>query len=174
MERLYFIDFEASSFEGYPIQCGIACLPLTGPIIHETYWVRPTGAWMLQHEWDPEAAQAHGIKMNDLMDHGQNPDWVCEGLNDHLGDNKVYCRSLDHDGRWLTMLYDATGMVPAFTLERYSELLDKLGVGYLGHDHLANEAVEYLTENGFEVGRRYRPSAVMMAAEVKMARENAV
>ncbi|MEG3617639.1 hypothetical protein V5T82_04140 [Magnetovibrio sp. PR-2] len=169
--NLFFIDFEASSFDGYPIEVGIAKLHPMGTIMHEAYWIRPTGEWMLKHEWDPVATKEHGLNLNIIMDHSQNPDWVCKGLNNHFDDNVVFCRSLKHDGRWLSMLYKAAGMECPFKIVEYQHLLDKFGVNAYEHTKIINVAVDFLTENGEEVGNRYRPSAIMMAAEVKFARK---
>jgi hypothetical protein len=114
------IDIEASGFGkgSYPIEIGYympdgsAFCTLISP---EADWTH----------WDSSAEAAHGIAREQLASHGKPVAEVCLVLNRSLRGQRVYCDAWGHDYVWLSVMYDAAGLVPAFQLKDIRELLSE-------------------------------------------------
>ncbi len=112
------IDIEASGFGrgSYPIEVGYY-LP-----DGQTYCtlIQPAADW--QH-WDESAEAVHGIRRDILLAKGRPALDVCLDLNRQLRGQHVYCDAWAYDYVWLSRLYDAVDMVPAFQLKDLRDLL---------------------------------------------------
>lgn len=115
-----FIDIEASGFGkgSYPIEVGF--VDATGGLFCTL--VQPEADW--QH-WDAEAEALHGIARPLLGTHGKPAAWVAQQLNERLHGQTVYCDGWAQDYPWLSRLFDAAEMAPAFKLEDLRTLLSE-------------------------------------------------
>ena len=111
------IDLEASGFggESYPIEVGFV-LP-NGR--QECTLVRPEPNW---HHWDESAYQVHGISRELLVAFGRPAELVARWLNLRLTGLTVYSDAWGHDYAWLSVLYDAANMIPAFKLDHLARV----------------------------------------------------
>ena len=95
-----FIDIEASSLTGWPIEIGLSRL---GPIGIETWscLIQPRPGWR-EADWDPRSAEIHGIAREQLHT-APAADMVAEAVEARLGAH-VLSDCPEFDGKWLTML----------------------------------------------------------------------
>lgn len=112
------IDIEASGFGrgSYPIEIGYY---LPDGQAYCTL-IQPAADW--QH-WDESAEAVHGIRRDILLAKGRPALDVCHDLNRQLRGQYVYCDAWSYDYVWLSRLYDAVDMVPAFQLKDLRDLL---------------------------------------------------
>jgi hypothetical protein len=105
-----FIDFEASSLakDSYPIE--VAWVFEDGR--SEAHLIRPAPTWT---DWDPRAAEIHGLLRADLVARGVPVEKVAARLLDQLGEHLVYASSPSWDGKWLSLLLRA-GDLPRHAL----------------------------------------------------------
>lgn len=112
------IDIEASGFGrgSYPIEVGYY-LP-----DGQAYCalIRPEAEWT---HWDASAEAVHGISREMLLARGRPALEVGLELNRHLCGQLIYCDAWSYDYVWLSKLYDAAELVPAFRLKDLRELL---------------------------------------------------
>jgi len=100
-ENFYFLDVEASAFDGYPIEVGWAVVPArfeddpNSHIQSDAFLIRPTQAGVDSetYPWDPRAEALHGISMNDLMTKGLPISECCQVLEAALANKAVWCDS---------------------------------------------------------------------------------
>ncbi|MBF0267834.1 MAG: hypothetical protein HQL44_04520 [Alphaproteobacteria bacterium] len=107
-----FIDFEASSFDGYPVEVGWAVAePETGLITTEGYIIRPTQEWLDDAaRWDLSAQKIHGLSQQELIHHGESVKVVADRLEKALGGHlEVYSDNVAYDGFWMNQLATAAG-----------------------------------------------------------------
>ena len=97
-----FLDFEASSFDGYPIEVAIS-MP-DGEI--RSWLIRPARGWT---DWSAKAEALHGISRELLARDGVSASEVARELNALLTGRVVYTDSPDYDGRWCRLLFEAAG-----------------------------------------------------------------
>lgn len=114
------IDIEASGFGrgSYPIEVGYY---LPDGRAYCTL-IQPEADWV---HWDESAEAVHGIRRELLVSKGKPASEVCRELNERLHDQLVYCDAWSYDYVWLSRLYDAGNMVPAFKLRDLRELLSE-------------------------------------------------
>lgn len=118
MNKIAFLDFEASSMSGYPIEIGWALVDrCSGALLgSEAHLIRPVEEWLSDDSlWDWRAEALHGIARSTLLEQGQPADVVAERALEVLGqpDVLVVADSV-FDGRWLRNLLDAADMERAF------------------------------------------------------------
>jgi hypothetical protein len=113
------IDIEASGFGrgSYPIEIGYYMPD------GQSYCtlIRPDPGWT---HWDGSAEKVHGLTREILAEHGKPVSDVCLELNRQLGGQGVYCDGWAHDYVWLSVMYEAAGLVPSFRLKDLRELLN--------------------------------------------------
>ncbi len=114
------IDFEASGFGSgsYPIEVGFV-LPDGSS---QCFLIEPAAGWT---HWDPGAEAIHGITRATLMEYGRPVAEVATQLNRSLHDQTVYSDAWAHDYTWLSVLYEAAGLVPTFRLEHLLVLMNE-------------------------------------------------
>ncbi len=111
-EIFAFLDIEASSLSGYPIEIGWSLLPArfddpVEAIESDGFLIRPPNAWLDNPDyfWDPKAEALHGIKPEDLVAGGISVAEACRILEAALGDRIVWCDSRSADRAWLEILF---------------------------------------------------------------------
>ena len=114
------LDIEASGFgrNSYPIEVGFV-LP-----DGRSYCslIRPAANWT---HWDPQAERIHRISLDTAVRHGRDVVEVATQLNQALRGMTLYCDGWAHDFVWLSVLFDAAGLTPAFRLENLRILLNE-------------------------------------------------
>lgn len=104
-----FLDFEASSFDGYPIEVAISTAD--GEIL--SWLIRPAPGWT---DWSPKAETLHGISREMLVLDGTGVRDVARQLNLALADRVAYSDSPEFDGRWCRELFEAAGEEMLFSI----------------------------------------------------------
>ncbi|CAA6603740.1 conserved hypothetical protein [Rhodospirillaceae bacterium LM-1] len=107
-----FLDFEASSFDGYPVEVGWAVVDHeTGVITTEGHIIRPTQGWLDDTEnWNPSAQKIHGLSLQDLEEHGESVQAVAKRMETALGGHlEIYSDNVAYDGFWMNQLAVAAG-----------------------------------------------------------------
>lgn len=112
-----FLDFEASSLLGYPIEVGFARIWKNGDIQSAARLIF-VDAWDEAEDlWDPNAEAIHGITREQLHAEGRSAREVMEWLNDQFADvDEAYCDGGGHDQAWLRELTHEAGVQPDFFL----------------------------------------------------------
>lgn len=118
-----FLDFEASSFEGYPIEVAWS-LP-DGRV--RNILIEPEVEWD-ELLWDPVAENIHGLIRSDLFHGSLRAADVCALLNEDLRGCKVYCDGLLFDMMWLGVLYDSVPYYPSFELSDIWKICREVGI----------------------------------------------
>lgn len=113
------IDLEASGFGvgSYPIEVGFV-LPDGSS---QCFLIKPAPGWT---HWDTSAEAVHGITRATLAEHGHGIEEVATQLNRNLRGQVVYSDSWAHDYTWLSVLFEAAGLVPTFRLEHLLVLMN--------------------------------------------------
>ena len=119
------IDIEASGFGrgSYPIEIGLALADGRS----ECMIITPEPNWC---HWDSRAQMLHGLTRDVLSLHGRPVLEVAQRLNTLLARRVVYSDGWGNDSSWLGLLYQATGMVPAFRVDSVRRLLSEVEVAY--------------------------------------------
>lgn len=112
------LDIEASGFgrDGYPIEVGFVLPDGQG-------WcslIRPQSDWL---HWDDAAAAMHRISRESLLLHGRSAHEVALTMNAWLRGRTAYSDAWAHDYSWLSQLFEAADLVPAFKLDNLRALL---------------------------------------------------
>ena len=112
------IDLEASGFgrNSYPIEIGIA-LP-SGDT--ECMLIRPEPDW---RHWDRESEKLHGIRREQLLQHGRPVTEVAEKMNQLLQGQTVYTDGWGVDQGWLSLLFECANRRQGFRLEALQRIL---------------------------------------------------
>ena len=97
-----FLDFEASSLEGYPIEVAIS----TADGRVRSWLIRRTWRWT---DWSTKVEALHGISREMLARDGVPVRDVAQQLNEALADGVVYSDSPEYDGWWCRQLFEAAG-----------------------------------------------------------------
>ncbi|ADE85035.1 3'-5' exonuclease [Rhodobacter capsulatus] len=95
-----FIDIEASSLTGWPIEIGLSRLSSLG-IETWSCLIHPRPGWS-EADWDPRSAEIHGIAREQLHT-APAAEIVAEAVEARLGAH-VLSDCPEFDGKWLTML----------------------------------------------------------------------
>ena len=114
------IDLEASGFGSgsYPIEVGFV-LPDGSS---QCSLIQPADGWT---HWDASAESVHGITQATLIEFGRPALEVATMLNRTLHGHVVYSDAWAHDYTWLSVLYEAAGLVPTFRLEHLLVLMNE-------------------------------------------------
>ena len=114
------LDFEASGLGrgSYPIEVGYVLSDGRSGC----QLIRPEPEWQA---WDPAAERLHGISRAQLLRHGRPAREVARQLNGELRGEILYSDAWGSDLSWLSLLFDAAGLVPLFRLESLRKLLDE-------------------------------------------------
>ncbi|MCC6744453.1 MAG: hypothetical protein IT175_11385 [Acidobacteria bacterium] len=97
-----FLDFEASSLDGHPIEVAISTAD--GRI--RSWLIRPTREWA---DWSRKAEALHGVSREMLARDGISVRVVARNLDEAIGDGLVYSDSPEFDGWWCRQLFEAAG-----------------------------------------------------------------
>ena len=97
-----FLDFEASSFDGQPIE--VAFSTADGEI--RSWLIRPAPGWT---DWSPKAEKVHGISREMLARDGAPVRVVARELNRALEGRVAYSDAPGLDGWWCRQLFEAAG-----------------------------------------------------------------
>ena len=113
-----FCDCEASGLDGFPIEIGLAFAGAkTGVIISEDYLIRPPADWPVEKTWDESSEVLHGISFLRPTTEGR-PVWnIARRMNQALAGWELFSDS-PLDKSWLTRIFNAAGLDPAFTIRR--------------------------------------------------------
>jgi len=111
------IDLEASGFgrNSYPIEIGIALS--TGKT--ECFLIRPESGWT---HWTQESERLHGIRREQLFEHGRPITEVADRINQLLEGETAYTDGWGTDQGWLNLLFDCAHRRPRFRLESLQSL----------------------------------------------------
>jgi hypothetical protein len=111
-----FFDCEASGLDGVPIEIGWACGDRGGDVIHgEAHLIRPPANWQIEEKWDVQAAELHGITLDDLRRKGKTPQDITTRMNEVLNGRDLYADSA-WDENWVRMLFGESNLEPSFTV----------------------------------------------------------
>jgi hypothetical protein len=112
------LDIEASGFgrNSYPVEVGFVLSD------GQTYCslIKPAPDWT---HWDPAAEKVHHITLQTVVSHGRDVVEVATHLNTRLRGQTIYCDGWAHDYTWLSVLYEAAGLIPSFKLDNLRALL---------------------------------------------------
>lgn len=103
--RPVFLDFEASSATGWPIEVGWA-EPVAGHVVSQSFLIRPEPEWD-DAEWDDIAAEVHGITPDQLARDGLPASIVADRVAAALDGRLLVSDAADADGAWLARLMEA-------------------------------------------------------------------
>ena len=114
------LDIEASGFgrDSFPIEVGY----VLGNSESFCCLIRPAPEWT---HWDATAEGLHGITQETLRQHGRAPRDVAQLLNDRLHGMTLYCDGWANDYVWLSVLFEAAELTPAFRLDHLRALLSE-------------------------------------------------
>ena len=112
------LDIESSSYFGYPIQIGF----IDEESNKYSAYIRPTDKWIKELKWDSKSESVHKIKLEYLLEKGEDPISVALELNKRLSEKDVLVGS-SFDVRWLTTLYDHSQIKREFNLFVLTEIL---------------------------------------------------
>ncbi|MEQ3635686.1 hypothetical protein [Alcanivorax sp.] len=97
-----FIDVEASSLDGFPLQ--IAYGSREGEIV--SHLIRPFDSWLREeNRWSPQAFKLHGLSIDLLLEAGSDPHEIAFRIEDDLWGETVYSDAADYDHTWINILF---------------------------------------------------------------------
>lgn len=116
---MLFLDIEASGFDGYPVEIGVARVRPDGSVGSDSRLLSH-GPWIEMAElWDPEAEKVHKISRQELVSQGRSLEEVRTWLEAEAQDRMVFIDSA-YDARWLSWLYPRPIQAPRFSLAHVS------------------------------------------------------
>lgn len=102
IEKPIFIDFEASSINGYPIQVAYGSCEED----LKCFLIKPLTSWNnAEHLWSFDSQEIHGFSKNHINEYGINAKSVAREVSDDLNGKAIYADS-KADMTWLYMLLD--------------------------------------------------------------------
>lgn len=102
MEKPIFIDFEASSIQGFPIQIAYG----TSEEDLKCFLIKPLPIWNnALYMWDYNAQDMHGFSKNYINQYGINTETVVREVSEDLKGKTIYADN-GADMNWLLMLLD--------------------------------------------------------------------
>lgn len=116
------MDLEASGLgpRSYPIEVAWKCAA-TGE--SDSFLINPESAYGW-NDWDPVAAEIHGISREELKEEGISVREACKRLNQFLGDREVISDALEFDYFWMRRLFEAGMMKPTFKMQGIDHVLE--------------------------------------------------
>lgn len=119
-----FIDVEASSLDGFPIQ--VAYGSREGEIV--SHLIRPFDDWLAHPDrWSRQAYELHGLSIEYLLHSGSDPQDVASRIEDNLWGKTVYSDAADYDHIWLDILFSKVSAVyGAHFVQPYIMEMDEL------------------------------------------------
>lgn len=112
---MIFIDFEASSLNGFPIEIGWAEVLRDRRIVAESHYIH-FPPWMDQLDlWDHQAEAIHRISRRFLMEMGRPPVEVASRANEAL-EGAVVCADSAYDAMWAGQLFNAADIELRFSI----------------------------------------------------------
>src|SRR5690606_30224105 len=107
------------SDDSYPIE--VAWQHRFNPSLFDTFLIKPASTWT---HWDSYAEHSvHRIPRAELLINGIDVVTAARRLNDQLAHQVVYSDCVDKDRFWLSRLYQAAKMEPAFDIRSVLTLL---------------------------------------------------
>lgn len=128
LEDMVFLDFEASSYSGWPIEVALAWIPggrssPAGSLASKAWLIRPEPDWD-EAEWDPLAEEVHGLSLAGLRRNGCSAFEVARAVAERLRGKLVVSDAVDVDGALLVRLFEAMGdPAPDYRLVDIASLL---------------------------------------------------
>lgn len=115
---MWVIDFEASglSKQSYPIEVGI-----TNGDTEYSSLIKPMEHWL---HWDYSAQAIHHLGRPRLVSDGKDALVVAQELLELIGNESVYCDSVQWDGHWMNVLFSDNSLSRLFELLDIKNLLD--------------------------------------------------
>ena len=104
-----FLDFEASSFDGHPIELAVSTRD--GEI--RSWLISPAPGWT---DWSPKAEAVHGISREMLSRDGIGVREVARQLNLLLAGRVAYSDAPEFDGWWCRQLFEVAGEEMLFSI----------------------------------------------------------
>ncbi len=100
MEKPIFIDFEASSINGFPLQVAYGSCEED----LKYFLIKPLAEWNNEeHLWSFDSQEIHGFSKRYINEYGINPESVAREVSDDLNGKVIYADS-KADMAWLNML----------------------------------------------------------------------
>jgi hypothetical protein len=114
------LDFEASSFSGYPVEVGWCAADLSSG---GSALIKRCPDWG-ERDWSYSAEKLHGITVERLEADGLPADEVVALLNQDIGTGEVISDNPEYEIAWLATLAHGAGIKPTFqfdhrTLEKH-------------------------------------------------------
>ena len=104
-----FLDFEASSLSGWPVEIGLAWYGRIGPkerIQNLSFLIRPESGWG-EADWDALAEEVHGIGLEELRREGRPAMDVARVVAQLVAGRTLVSDAASFDGRLLARLFEA-------------------------------------------------------------------
>jgi len=160
IDDIRFIDVEASSFDGYPIEIGWADLHLKT----ESHLLIPLSGWT-EDEWSYESEQVHGISREDLFRSGTPAEQVAKRLNEMLSRKLVLSDAPLFDIHWLARLFADTGIRQDFFIGDYYKAVQEFTGLCLDNRPSETAALMLAVEDRYPHIHRAGHDALQMAAK---------
>ena len=167
--RFVFLDFESSGLDkpSFPIEVGLAWCNGQS----QGYLVRPAPLWETW-TWSRDAAAVHGIRHEDLVNHGHAVEWVALWLNEQCRGKVVLSDNPVADGYWLNQLFAAAEMTAEFALDDADVLVQAALLS--GPDGLAGyEDLKRVVEEDYPLTHKAADDALFWAMFFRVAARNA-
>ncbi len=130
------LDIEASAFGAgsYPVEIGYVLADGSC----DCMIIRPEPEWQ---RWDEEAGRLHGLSRELLQRSGLPAREVAERLNRRLAGQRLYSDAWGNDFSWLSLLFDAAGLIQRFELQPLRKILNEQQVAqwHVTRDQVACE-----------------------------------
>jgi hypothetical protein len=119
-QSIVFLDFEASGLLGptWPVEVGYA----SSCGCEDAFLLARQQEWSLAG-WDRNAAQLHGISLDDLDERGLAPEAALGRLDRALEDKIVVSDAPDFDNFWLDRIAEAAGRPAGFRIADWESVL---------------------------------------------------
>jgi hypothetical protein len=109
-----FLDFEASSLGGWPVEVGLAWFDPLAPaegLRSVSFLLRPEPNWD-EADWDPLAEAVHGIALDDLRREGTPAPEAARAVARIVAGRTLMSDAADFDGALLLRLFEAMPEAP--------------------------------------------------------------
>ncbi|MCW3781562.1 3'-5' exonuclease [Defluviimonas salinarum] len=100
-DSVIFLDFEAASLQGWPVEIGLSWLA-EGKVRTWASLIRPRPDWS-DDLWDPAAEKIHGI-CRAMLDEAPSADQIAAEVLSRISDRILVSDAPEFDARWLEWL----------------------------------------------------------------------